>query len=71
MRASLVFQLSKLCSLTLKAARLATGGAEWDALVAGAPFLCIAYFVRATSLVAGIASLCAVDSLHLKMNMCS
>ena len=34
-RASLVFQLSKLCSLTLKAARLATGGAEWDALVAG------------------------------------
>ena len=36
MRASLMFQLSKLCSLLLKAARLATGGAEWDALVAGA-----------------------------------
>ena len=34
-RASLVFQLSKLCSLALKAARLATGGAAWDALVAG------------------------------------
>lgn len=34
-RASLVFQLSKLCSLLLKAARLAVGGAEWDALVAG------------------------------------
>ncbi|KAK9806719.1 hypothetical protein WJX72_000486 [[Myrmecia] bisecta] len=34
-RASVVFQLSKLCSLLLKATRLATGGAEWDALVAG------------------------------------
>ena len=35
-RASLMFQLSKLCSLLLKAARLSTGGAEWDALVSGA-----------------------------------
>ena len=34
-RASLVFQVSKLCSCMLKAARLATGGAAWDALVAG------------------------------------
>ena len=34
-RASLVFQLSKLSSLLLKASRLASGGAEWDALVAG------------------------------------
>lgn len=30
-----MFQLSKLTSLLLKAARLAVGGAEWDALVAG------------------------------------
>lgn len=42
-RASLVFQLSKLCSLTLKAARLATGGAEWDALVAGSCTLPLLY----------------------------
>ena len=34
-RASLVFQLSKLCTLLLKSARLAVGGVEWDALVAG------------------------------------
>ena len=34
-RASVVFQLSKLCSLLLKAARLTTGGGAWDALVAG------------------------------------
>ncbi|DBA93500.1 hypothetical protein WJX82_005630 [Trebouxia sp. C0006] len=34
-RASLVFQVSKLCSFMLKAARIATGGAAWDALVAG------------------------------------
>ena len=31
----MVFQLSKLCSLLLKAARLTTGGGAWDALVAG------------------------------------
>ena len=36
-RASLVFQVSKLCSFMLKAARIATGGAAWDALVAGLP----------------------------------
>lgn len=36
-RASLVFQVSKLCSFMLKAARIATGGAAWDALVAGPP----------------------------------
>lgn len=36
-RASLVFQVSKLCSCLLKAARIATGGAAWDALVAGLP----------------------------------
>ncbi len=36
-RASLVFQVSKLCSFMLKAARIATGGAAWDALVAGFP----------------------------------
>lgn len=34
-RASVVFQLSKLCSLLLKATRLTTGGGAWDALVAG------------------------------------
>jgi phosphoglucan,water dikinase len=34
-RASLVFQLSKLCSMLLKATRLATGAGAWDALVAG------------------------------------
>ena len=34
-RASVVFQLSKLCSLLLKAARLTSGGSGWDALVAG------------------------------------
>ena len=34
-RASLVFQLSKLCSFMLNASRLATGAAPWDALVAG------------------------------------
>ena len=34
-RASVVFQLSKLCSLLLKAARLTTGSGAWDALVAG------------------------------------
>ena len=34
-RASLVFQVSKLCTCLLKAARLATGGGPWDALVAG------------------------------------
>ena len=42
-RASLVFQLSKLCSLLLKASRLATGGAAWDALVAGALLTCQAH----------------------------
>lgn len=31
----MVFQLSKLCSLLLKATRLTTGGGAWDALVAG------------------------------------
>jgi len=36
-RASVVFQLSRLAALLLRAARLATGGAAWDALVAGAP----------------------------------
>ena len=36
-RASLVFQVSKLCSFMLKVARIATGGAAWDALVAGLP----------------------------------
>ncbi len=41
-RASVVFQLSKLCSLLLKGSRLASGGAEWDALVAGASPLTIA-----------------------------
>lgn len=40
-RASLVFQVSKLCSFMLKAARIATGGAAWDALVAGRPLLCV------------------------------
>lgn len=35
MRASVVFQLSKLVTLLLKASRLSTGGAEWDAMVAG------------------------------------
>lgn len=35
-RASVVFQLSRLAALLLRAARLATGGAAWDALVAGA-----------------------------------
>ena len=34
-RASLVFQVSKLCSFLLKATRLATGAAAWDALVSG------------------------------------
>lgn len=38
-RASLVFQLSKLCSFMLKASRLATGAAPWDALVAGTTLL--------------------------------
>lgn len=36
-RASVVFQLSKLATLLLKAARLSTGGDAWDALVAGMP----------------------------------
>jgi len=34
-RASVVFQLSKLVTVLLKAARMATGGGAWDALVAG------------------------------------
>ena len=34
-RASVVFQLSKLATLLLKATRLTSGGAEWDAMVAG------------------------------------
>ena len=34
-RASVVFQLSKLVTLLLKAARLNTGAGAWDALVAG------------------------------------
>ena len=34
-RASMVFQLSKLASLLLKASRLAIGDAAWDALVTG------------------------------------
>ena len=39
-RASVVFQLSKLITLLLKAARLNCGGGAWDALVAGrAPFM--------------------------------
>lgn len=41
-RASLVFQLSKLCSFMLKASRLATGAAPWDALVAGGLLMCLA-----------------------------
>ncbi len=42
-RASVVFQLSKLVTLLLKAARLATGGGAWDALVAGTLFLPLAW----------------------------
>ncbi|KAK9806472.1 hypothetical protein WJX73_000758 [Symbiochloris irregularis] len=34
-RASVVFQLSRLVTLLLKGARLSSGGAEWDAMVAG------------------------------------
>ncbi len=34
-RASVVFQLSKLVTLLLKAARINTGAGSWDALVAG------------------------------------
>eukprot|EP00249_Psilotum_nudum_P024562 c29221_g1_i1 orf=269-3925(-) len=34
-RASVVFQLSKLCSLLLKAMRMITGGGGWDPLVSG------------------------------------
>ena len=34
-RASVVFQLSKLVTLLLKAARLNTGAGAWDAIVAG------------------------------------
>lgn len=34
-RASVVFQLSKLTSLLLKSLRLATGAAAWDCIVAG------------------------------------
>jgi hypothetical protein len=34
-RASVVFQLSKLCSLLLKALREVVGGGGWDALVSG------------------------------------
>jgi phosphoglucan,water dikinase len=34
-RASVVFQLSKLATLAVKAARAASGGGPWDALVAG------------------------------------
>ena len=34
-RASVVFQLSKLVTLLLKAARLTTGAGAWDAIVAG------------------------------------
>ncbi len=36
-RASVVFQLSKLVTLLLKAARINTGAGAWDALVAGQP----------------------------------
>ena len=36
-RASCVFQLSKLATLLLKAVRLTTGDAAWDAIVAGLP----------------------------------
>jgi phosphoglucan,water dikinase len=39
-RASVVFQLSKLVTLLLKAARLNTGGGAWDALVAGEAMPC-------------------------------
>lgn len=38
-RASVVFQLSKLVTMLLKASRLCVGGAEWDAMVAGVPIL--------------------------------
>jgi len=34
-RASVVFQLSELVNTLLKASRIAIGGSEWDALVAG------------------------------------
>ncbi len=34
-RANVVFQLSKLVTLLLKAVRLATGAGNWDAMVAG------------------------------------
>lgn len=37
-RASVVFQLSKLVTLLLKAARLNTGAGAWDSLVAGHSF---------------------------------
>ena len=35
-RASVVFQLSELVNKLLKASRIAAGGADWDAMVAGA-----------------------------------
>ena len=38
-RASVVFKLSKLVTLLLKAARLNTGAGAWDAIVAGEVFL--------------------------------
>lgn len=38
-RASVVFQASKLTQLLLKAARSCLGGAEWDAMVSGEPHI--------------------------------
>ena len=50
-RASLVFQLSKLCSFMLKASRLATGAAPWDALVAGTVLMLYRQFIPALKVV--------------------
>lgn len=55
-RASLVFQLSKLCSFMLKASRLATGAAPWDALVAGTVLMLYRYFIPTLKVVSPFAS---------------
>jgi hypothetical protein len=62
-RASVVFQLSKLVTLLLKAARLNTGAGAWDSLVAG-KFLILFRSFYSTSDWWGFSICWVLDSAH-------
>lgn len=48
-RANVVFQISKLCSLLLDAVRLVTGTPAWEVLVSGSIPLCPCHSIRTLS----------------------